>query len=538
MANAYSAPNFNIDTSTNVAGLTSLKGSPCASTDKIYVYNGATLTVDAALAVYIIVIGNTSSGAASAGQKYGIVTWNAGITITFTGDTTATNSGIYCNPTTPGAESKNCRVNINGTSGSHCVATNSVGSLNTSNKFYPVYMYYGWPQITYFDVLYSWQDPVQFSANPTYNNATSITANNITCNNTFGTTGAYAYPIVILGTGITIPIDARFLIVNAVNVPTGYYVGFVIYTSTGQLLTTGGSIDISGSKILGGTSGQYFVPIYLGGGTVPVYTKEAIFSATDIRPTTLVPTGLALAVNGNDDHVLVATITNSGSYASTDQIVIYNNSGNAELARSTIAEYTTNSGIVVPKLTANTAYTMYAQATSDNNTFSASSSTATATTKVNPVYPTASQVLTTITFGPTATNYTGNVTEPSINDVRSTVQFGASGTQYTGNMTEPSANDVRNGTQYGTSGTQYTGNATFPAIAVVKNGTQYGTNGTQYTGTLVTPQQYIDHIVRTNTQIDIYGGGFGASQGAGVLTGDIAAWTVTLWSDSHITAHP
>ena len=105
-------------------------------------------------------------------------------------------------------------------------------------------------------------------------------------------------------------------------------------------------------------------------------------------------------------------------------------------------------------------------------------------------------------------------------------------------MTEPSANDVRNGTQYGTSGTQYTGNATFPDIAVVKNGTQYGTNGTQYTGTLVTPQQYIDHIVRTNTQIDIYGGGFGASQGAGVLTGDIAAWTVTLWSDSHITAHP
>jgi len=187
-------------------------------------------------------------------------------------------------------------------------------------------------------------------------------------------------------------------------------------------------------------------------------------ASTSVRvTTTIVPTGLALAVNGNVDGELKATISNSGSYASTDFLFFYNNSGDAILKVCPVSKYIADGFAIIPNLTNATSYTIYCKSTSDGNTFSAKSSTATLSTKVNAVYP---------------------------------------------------------------------------SIANVKNSIVFGPNATDYTGTLVIPANYIDHIIRTNTQVDIYGGGFGASQGAGVLTGDIAGWTVSLWSDTHITAHP
>ena len=63
MANAYGSDTFTIDTSTNVAGLTALKGSPSDTGDTIVVTGAAVLSVDAPLAcasiigAYTIVVG-------------------------------------------------------------------------------------------------------------------------------------------------------------------------------------------------------------------------------------------------------------------------------------------------------------------------------------------------------------------------------------------------------------------------------------------------------------------------------------------------
>lgn len=72
-------------------------------------------------------------------------------------------------------------------------------------------------------------------------------------------------------------------------------------------------------------------------------------------------------------------------------------------------------------------------------------------------YPTAAQVLSGVTFGPTGSDYTGNVTLPAATNVRSGVSYGTSGTAQTGNMTLPTAAQVQSGVPFGANGTQYTG---------------------------------------------------------------------------------
>jgi hypothetical protein len=84
---------------------------------------------------------------------------------------------------------------------------------------------------------------------------------------------------------------------------------------------------------------------------------------------------------------------------------------------------------------------------------------------------------------------------------------------------------------------------TWPMASNVKIGTgTFSQQGTMITPSLNVPAAQIDHIIRTPTQVDIYGYGFGATQGGGLLTDDLSVangWTVTLWSDSHVTAtHP
>jgi hypothetical protein len=50
--------------------------------------------------------------------------------------------------------------------------------------------------------------------------------------------------------------------------------------------------------------------------------------------------------------------------------------------------------------------------------------------------------------------------------------------------TYPTQDKVKANVQYGPSGTDYTGNVTLPGQGDVKNGVQYGSNGTEFTGTL------------------------------------------------------
>ena len=86
IANSYAASTFVIDTDTNVAGLTALKGSACAATDNICIKANAagvpaTLTIDANLTCLSLNIGY---GAVNAGStSYGACVISDNVVITF-----------------------------------------------------------------------------------------------------------------------------------------------------------------------------------------------------------------------------------------------------------------------------------------------------------------------------------------------------------------------------------------------------------------------------------------------------------------------
>lgn len=73
---------------------------------------------------------------------------------------------------------------------------------------------------------------------------------------------------------------------------------------------------------------------------------------------------------------------------------------------------------------------------------------------------------------------------PPDTDVRSGEQYGPTGTDFTGNLTLPDVNDVRNGVDYGANGVEFDGDLVLPAEADVKLGVGYGADGTELEGTL------------------------------------------------------
>jgi len=73
---------------------------------------------------------------------------------------------------------------------------------------------------------------------------------------------------------------------------------------------------------------------------------------------------------------------------------------------------------------------------------------------------------------------------PHDTDVRAGEVYGPTGTDFTGNLTLPDVNDVRNGTDYGANGVEFDGDLVLPAEADVKLGVGYGADGTELEGTL------------------------------------------------------
>jgi len=104
------------------------------------------------------------------------------------------------------------------------------------------------------------------------------------------------------------------------------------------------------------------------------------------------------------------------------------------------------------------------------------------------VYPIPHDVLSGVVYGPTGADYTGLTVLPAPADVKMGVQYGAPreyvGTYNPAGGTYPPESDTELGNNYGPTGTEYAGNLTLPAIADVKLGVQYGANGTEFTGTL------------------------------------------------------
>lgn len=80
MANSYNNPNFEIDTSCNVADLIVLKGGAIATTDWIYLFDNATLTAEQNLGILSFYFGDNVAG--TAGTKTGHLIINNNVTIT------------------------------------------------------------------------------------------------------------------------------------------------------------------------------------------------------------------------------------------------------------------------------------------------------------------------------------------------------------------------------------------------------------------------------------------------------------------------
>lgn len=80
MANAYNDPSFEIDTNCNVADLVVLKGGAIATTDWVFLFDEATLTVEQNLAIESFYFGDNVAG--TAGTKTGHLVQDAATTIT------------------------------------------------------------------------------------------------------------------------------------------------------------------------------------------------------------------------------------------------------------------------------------------------------------------------------------------------------------------------------------------------------------------------------------------------------------------------
>ena len=120
MANSYAAPHFSIDTSCNASDLAGIKGSAVATTDDVYVFNGATLTINQNISIAYFFINDNP--ALSAAIKIGYVEC-------MTGDLTITLNSASNHYGLSGNNSANGHYKLVGTP-SHLVNVVGVGTGN------------------------------------------------------------------------------------------------------------------------------------------------------------------------------------------------------------------------------------------------------------------------------------------------------------------------------------------------------------------------------------------------------------------------
>jgi hypothetical protein len=365
-SNTYVGPNFDLDTSTGYAGLVALKGSAPAGTDLIYEYNGITLTIADTenLNCLLITIGSTKSGAASAGQKYAILRTEAGSTLTFAGNATSTNSGIKSSPTTPGAESLNCKWQCPGTAAKHITLTN--GSTLDTAKRWTVNMTYGNVNGAFVDAVNFWNLFLYLNGK-TSNSAAPDVLNDVTCTPVGSVSGS---PIQFIATGMNREeVFQRWTIDT-----TPALLSYLCQSGTTVAAAAGFSLDVSGCKTAG-VSANVFCPVGWRNGTMHVAQMKIAFS--DIRPTTVVPATFTLTDPGTNGE-LRWTISNAASYAATDEINVHTDAG-LIVGCTQISKYLLDGYGVITGLTNGVLQTLKARSTSDNNTYSAYSATATGT---------------------------------------------------------------------------------------------------------------------------------------------------------------
>ncbi len=359
------------------------KGAALASTDSIFSYSGSTYTYDQNTALTLHTVGDAMSAlATTTAYRYGNITVNASVTVTFAGAATATNSGFKSNPTSADTSSKQSLFTFN----NGCTFTNSVGAYNTSNKWI-MNIQYGsitWPRVDAASVtfLYSCGGAITGQWKSANNSATSISIGNATW--TGFQTNANATFLVISGL-IDIPLTAGWLDASpASGAGSGYMVTF-IGMSLG--FAAGGSVHTGGAKCGGAPSGtaSFFVNIYM---VVPntgtTYLQGGGASFAEYRQTQVVPAGLAIADAGTDGEFDM-TWSNGAAYTAGDKLrarIYQVDGGGVEIGGTAVYRYVdaTLGTARIGGFTNGTPHKATAEATSDNYVYSAACAATSAAT--------------------------------------------------------------------------------------------------------------------------------------------------------------
>jgi len=272
---------FDLDTSIGVHSLDALKGGNAPHVDDtIYIFAGAILAAGDAssLSCKQIRLGETSEGAASASERYGLLMLDkADFALTFKGDATYTNSGVYSNPASADASSKNSICLLHGSDGHKLVMDNSVAAANTSYRW-TIHWVYGEPlDIDYVELRNCWYRGITFYCSATYvGTPGGITLDHMTVTGLGQTNAAVLWPqqatinkVSVRGLEITVPAGVANYGINGAN---------------GPLTSPDGEIDMRDIKFTrGGANSSFRAASIEEAGGDPVYSDGFRWSFTDIR---------------------------------------------------------------------------------------------------------------------------------------------------------------------------------------------------------------------------------------------------------------
>ena len=253
-------------------------GSPPIAGDTIYVSRGAMFDIDQDLACLLIRLGEESGGASPANERYGIVTQRPGTKITFDGAASITASGIYCNPASADASSKNNKVYIPGLSAN--VAEWDIATEWDTDVRFSCHMTYGYVDIENLHILANTSDKLgvnQFYLRPHTDFAPAGARFRL---NRVHIPHIYGNGIHLAGTSSgnrNLPVDAKRCIMD------GYMNGghtFIYDAAFG--LGSQGTVDFS-DFMWDGPGGGYSKSVFVARTRKNMYIANNIASFADIR---------------------------------------------------------------------------------------------------------------------------------------------------------------------------------------------------------------------------------------------------------------
>lgn len=381
----------------NQSDWATIKGAAVHTSDTYTVTMGATLTRDANVTCLQGRQGDTIGSAVGvpayvvqiALYRYGFEVVNAGVTVTWAGNATATNSGRILSPTSGDTSSKTSRVTYLGSAGSHCRETNDGDAYSTS-KGWTINWGFGAIQGTYCDFAYPYASTAtvtwftSFVATSSRVDISEIVLSHCTITGAASLNAAGPFPFYSQMTSAPdIGIRWENWTVNA-----GYNGGNISSYFGGNVptnATTGFYFRWAGLKLsraAGATGGT--ASLQINAGTPSTYIDQDGVRYTDTRFSEATPATFAAADAGIGGQVDF-TVSNISDIAAGDYIVVYNSS-NVEIGRCTRAAYEAAlydkpanrlrlAGFVNATLYAG----MYCKYTRDGILFGAASGTASAT---------------------------------------------------------------------------------------------------------------------------------------------------------------